>query len=210
MGFNYINRIARKWQTEKELQEQHALDMKMSSLVVYNTMCHAFKQGKLFSLSLVDEVLKYSKVIGEATLTREFTKINESNAKANIANRYIHEQQGEVNFPYAAVATPKMTALEAFRSKHDEENLIKLYAIEMVTKMYEIWCQSLLQDEEEGVKAAIARDQKHMKKKRYDAARSLKRRHERNRIAYEEAVKKREANRIKFEQLMEKREGSQK
>jgi len=124
-------------------------------------------------------------------------RVDEIKYKNEITRMYVHDDWG--NFPYAAVAREqkkqnsntkngvKMTALGVFRMKH---NPVKEFAIELVTKMYDISCEASLTEEE----CTQARD-------RFTKQTVMDREVKRVKV-----LKKREVNKEAFEMLQIKRE----
>jgi len=169
----------------------------MTSMVLYNSLCHGLKNGNMNKVVVVDLVIGCSNVIHDTTLMRDFMRVDELKYKNEITRMYVHDDWG--NFPYAAVAKEqkkrnsntkngvKMTALGVFRMKH---NPMKEFAIELVTKMYDISCEASLTE----VECAQARV-------RYTEQTVIDRR-----VKGMKALQKRELNKRAFEMLQIKRE----
>lgn len=213
MSFGYVFDVVSAFQIERDIRDEHVLDVKMSSLVLYNCLCHALRSGKLGALKAIDVVISYSDVIEETTLMKMRIEDDEQRYKNQITYKFINGPDAEVSgFPYAAVAytrmksngdTENVTALENFRHK---DNIIKEYAIELATKMYHVYCESRLT--EEGIKEAWGRYQKTQEKKNKRRRKKEEGRRRAKRIEYERTTAKRKANRIACEELMKKRSKS--
>ena len=96
MGTRWIRDQVAKFEHMSYKINKHVLELEMTSLVLYNVMCHALKDARLRGLNCIDVVLDNSNIIEESTLTRSYMKLTEAAAKDQIINKYIHNIQSSV------------------------------------------------------------------------------------------------------------------
>lgn len=204
-GFRWVREVAEKYMPldfpryEKEKQIDK---LGMACMVLYNAWCHGLRKGVLHSIDSVKTVVDYSDIIDEQTLTRYSTNIDEMNYKDNITQKYIHGYDADISpYPHAAVArvikkrkrkfddpeTEEMTALQCFRGSN-RDNIVRDYAIDFVTKMYEIHMKAGLPDDE--LKEIETRYRQKKIRSRELADKRREKRREKRRLDYEEFAKK--------------------
>lgn len=133
MSFRYIKKTVEEFQTPNTtVAKTHYEDLKRASMMLYNELARRLRSGATGSKFFVDVVLKASNVIEDTTLMREFIKDDENRYKQRMID-YYHGEEMEYKVPYA------VSNVEAFRNK--KTNMVKDTAVEVVTKMYRIYCE---------------------------------------------------------------------
>lgn len=204
--------------TEKERRRRRDEEIKltMACLVLYNVWCHALRREELHSVDSVKVVVDYSDIIDEQTLTRYSTHIDEMTYKELIVQKYVHGCDADVSpYPHAAVAktvkkkkkrfddpdTQDIDALVSFRDYRD--NIVKDYAIDFVTKMYDIHKMSQLSPDQQ--KKVVDWFTERRIRLRGAKDKRLEKKREEKKLAYEAWVQKQEENKRMLEELAKKR-----
>ena len=163
-----IHALVSKYNSLDARQEEN--DLKYTALIVRNRIIDWLRRGGREPLSIVDDVLKVSRFIKEATLTREKVKHIEDDRKRYL--KFFYFEEGEA-YTQTYRLPNKTDNFKAFTRKTD---VVKDVAVTIVLEMYCIYRESLLSDE--GLKHINERYNA-LRKKQVSKARNEKEKRER-------------------------------
>lgn len=144
MGRDRIQHFVSKYHdTATGMGPVHVNDLRYTSMMVRNNTIAWLRKGYGRGLfSIIDEVLKWSKVIEEVTLTRYKVQSIEDQEKDYMKNFYF--QEGE-DYSYNYRLPNKTKTFKHFRNKTDR---VREAATSIVLEMYSIHQESLLTEDE--------------------------------------------------------------
>lgn len=162
---------------------KHYDDLVQCSWVLFNEIVRQLHNKHKGNRTFVDVVLNKSSVMGDPTLMREFIKGDESKYMGDMVEFY-YEHDMQYRIP---CVSKNVTNFRDRRGSKPKDT-----AIEIVTKMYEIFCQARLTEDE--IAQVTARKIENSTKKRAARERKLEKKRERKRIEFQQLAEKQKAS----------------